>query len=148
MKRAILARQALVHGVAVIAFAAACGIANAGAPTDRRAVELTFLKSQPGKREQLKDFIVLNWFASDKIAKEQGLMSAFTVMDTGTDEGPWNVLVSVTYMDDTGYAGIAEAFEKIRRAHTTVRVDGMTLRELGSIVESKRLFENPAHATR
>lgn len=109
---------------------------------------MTFLKSNPGEREQLKTFIVLNWFAMDKIAKEQSLMSAFTVMDTGTDEGPWNVLVSVTYPNEKGYEGITEAFEKIRRAHVTVRVGGKGLRELGSIVESKRVFENPAHATR
>jgi hypothetical protein len=50
-------------------------------------------------------------------------------------------------MNEKGYEGIAEAFEKIRRAHTTVRVGGKALRELGSIVESKRMFENPAHAT-
>jgi hypothetical protein len=75
-------------------------------------------------------------------------MSAFTVMDTGTDEGPWNVLVSVTYMDEQGYPGIEEAFEKIRSAHTTVLVDGKGLRELGSIVDSKRLFEDPAHASK
>lgn len=75
-------------------------------------------------------------------------MSAFTVMDTGTDEGPWNVLVSVTYTNEKGYDGIVEPFEKIRRAHTTVRVDGKVLRDLGSIVESKRMFENPAHASR
>ena len=105
------------------------------------------MKSNPGEREQLKSFIVLNWFAMDKVAKEQGLMSAFTVMDTGTDEGPWNVLVSVTYMNEKGYEGITEAFERIRRAHTTVRVGGKTLRDLGAIVDSKRVFENPAHAT-
>lgn len=122
--------------------------AHAATPQSSRAVELTFLKSKPGQREQLKTFIVMNWFAMDKIAKDQGLMSGFTVMDTGTDDGPWNVLVSVTYMDDKGYQGIAEPFEKIRRAHTTVLVDGKSLRDLGSIVDSKRLFENPAHAAR
>jgi hypothetical protein len=68
-------------------------------------------------------------------------------MDTGTDEGSWNVLVSVTYMNEKGYEGISEPFEKIRRAHTTLRVEGKGLRDLGSIVESKRMFENPAHAT-
>lgn len=130
------------------ALALVATIGSAASSTDRRAVELTFLKSNPGQREQLKSFIVLNWFAMDKIAKEQGLMSAFTVMDTGTDEGPWNVLVSVTYTNEKGYDGIVEPFEKIRRAHTTVRVDGKVLRDLGSIVESKRMFENPAHASR
>ena len=126
------------------------GTAQAGAATPQgsRAVQLTFLKSNPGQREQLKRFIVLNWFAMDKIAKDQSLMSAFTVMDTGTDEGAWNVLVSVTYTNEKGYAGVAEQFEKIRKAHTTVLVEGKNLRELGSIVDSKQLLEDPAHATR
>ena len=134
------------------ALAAAVGLAGAGRAQlpaqGPRAVELTFLKSKPGQRGQLKRFIVLNWFAMDQIAKDQGLMSAFTVLDTGTDQGPWNVLVSTTYMDERGYPGIEEAFEKIRRAHTTVLVDGKGLRELGSIVDSKRLFEDPAHASK
>ena len=115
--------------------------------TERRAVELTFLKSNPGQREQLKSFIVQNWFVMDKIAQNQGLMRAFTVMDSGTDEGPWNVIVAVTYPNDKGYDGIVEAFDKIRRAHTVVRIEGKTLRELGSIIETKRMFESPAHNT-
>jgi hypothetical protein len=147
MKTTTVPRRFLARALAVLVLSISVGTAIASSTTDRRAVELTFLKSNPGEREQLKSFIVLNWFAMDRIAKEQGLMSAFTVMDTGTDEGPWNVLVSVTYMNEKGYEGIAEAFEKIRRAHTTVRVGGKALRELGSIVESKRVFENPAHAT-
>lgn len=137
----------LVLALFFAAMVLALAPSSAATPSERRAVELTFLKSNPGQREQLKSFIVLNWFAMDKIAMEQGLMSAFTVMDTGTDEGPWNVLVSVTYMNEKGYDGISEAFETIRRAHTTVRVEGKVLRELGTIVDSKRLFENPAHAT-
>jgi hypothetical protein len=105
------------------------------------------LKAAPGERENLKRFIVLNWFAMDAIAKQQGLMQAYTVLDSGSDDGPWNLLVSVTYMDAKGYEGIAEAFEKIRRAHQTVPVDGKTLRDLGRIVESKRVFESPERAS-
>lgn len=116
------------------------------AAAEKRAVELTFLKANPGQREQLKSFIVANWFAMDQVAKEQGLMAAYTVLDSGTDEGAWNVLVSVTYMNELGYDGIAEAFGRIRKAHTTVLIEGKTLRQLGTIVDSKRLFENPAHA--
>jgi hypothetical protein len=117
-------------------------------PAERRAVELTFLKSTSGNRENLKSYIVQNWFEMDKIAKAQGLMSAFTVMDTGSDDGAWNVLVCVTYMNERGYEGIAEAFEKIRRGHKVVRVNGKALRELGSIVESKKLYEHPVHASK
>jgi hypothetical protein len=147
MNNQVTLRRRLLKCSAAVVVALLSTVTSASTPTDRRAVELTFLKSNPGERELLKTFIVLNWFAMDKIAKEQGLMSAFTVMDTGTDEGAWNVLVSVTYMNDKGYEGIAEAFEKIRRAHATVRVGGKGLRDLGTIVESKRMFENPAHAT-
>lgn len=102
MNTTISARRVLAQALAVIVLALATGMVAASS-LDRRAVELTFLKSNPGEREQLKTFIVLNWFAMDKIAKEQSLMSAFTVMDTGTDEGPWNVLVSVTYTNEKGY---------------------------------------------
>jgi hypothetical protein len=147
MKPTLNPRRSFLLRLCAAALACFAGISFASTPTDRRAVELTFLKSAAGQRELLKSFIVLNWFAMDKVAKEQGLMSAFTVMDTGTDEGSWNILVSVTYMNEKGYEGIAESFEKIRRAHTVVRVDGKVLRDLGAIVESKRVFENPAHAT-
>ena len=118
------------------------------APGSLRAVELTFLKSASGERERLKRYIVDNWFAMDAIAKAQGLMDAFTVWDTGSDEGPWNLLVSVTYRDSRGYAGITEAFEAIRRAHTEVRIDGKSLRDLGRIVDSRLVLEDPAHETR
>lgn len=132
--------------------AAAGGLwAWAGTPslaqaTKRRAVELTFLKAEPGHREHLKTYIVLNWFAMDQVARQQGLMDAFTVMDTGTDDGPWNVLVAVTYRDERGYEGIAAAFERIRQAHRTVPVEGKTLRELGRIVDSKKLYEDTAQS--
>jgi ABC-type transport system substrate-binding protein len=120
----------------------------AAAPGSLRAVELTFLKSADGERERLKRYIVDNWFAMDRIAKAQGLMDAFTVWDSGSDEGPWNLLVSVTYRDARGYAGIAEAFEAIRRTHTEVRIDGKSLRDLGRIVDSRLVLEDPAHETR
>jgi len=118
------------------------------APGSLRAVELTFLKSASGERERLKRYIVDNWFAMDRIAKAQGLMDAFTVWDSGNDEGPWDLLVSVTYRDARGYAGIAEAFEAIRRTHTEVRIDGKSLRDLGRIVDSRLVLEDPAHETR
>jgi hypothetical protein len=121
---------------------------DATTSTTQRAVELTFLKSKPGQREALKRFIVQNWFAMDKIAKQQGLMHAYTVMDTGTDDGAWNIVVSVTYQNDKGYDGIKDAFEKIRSGHQTILVDGKTLTDLGAVVDSKRLFEDRAHASR
>jgi hypothetical protein len=108
---------------------------------NRRAVEHTFLQANPGERENLTKFIVTNWFAMDKSAKAQGLIDNYRIFDTGTDEGPWNVLVVVTYRDEKGYDGIAEAFEKIRKQHKVVPASGKLLPQLGRIVDSKRLFE-------
>jgi hypothetical protein len=130
---------------ATLVLAAVLADANP-APAGTRAVELTFLKSQPGQRENLKRFIVLNWFAMDRIAREQGLLHAYTVMDTGSDDGAWNVVVSTTYLDARGYSGIAQAFEKIRESHRTVLVDGKALEALGSVVDSIQLLEDPADA--
>jgi hypothetical protein len=77
----------------------------------------------------------------DKIAKAQGLIDSYRIFDTGTEEGPWNVLVVVTYRNEKGYEGIAEAFEKIRKQHKVVPASGKLLPQLGRIVDSKRLFE-------
>jgi quercetin dioxygenase-like cupin family protein len=116
-------------------------VLSAAAQPARRAVELTFLKSWPGERERLRQFIERNWFAMDRIAQSRGLMTAYSVVETGSDEGPWNVVVSVTYPNERGYDGIASDFEEIRRAHVTVLIDGKGLRELGSIVETRRTYE-------
>lgn len=113
-----------------------------------RAVELTFLKSQPRQRANLKRFIVRNWFAMDRIARELGLLHAYTVMDTGSDDGPWNVVVATTYRNARGYSGIAKAFEKICESHRTVLVDGKALQALGSVVEAVQLLEDPSDASR
>lgn len=120
---------------------AAAEAAPASVASARRvAVELTFLKSLPGERDRLVRFIEANWFEMDSIAAERGLMGEYRVLETGTDEGPWNVLVEVTYRDERGYAGIAPAFEEIRAAHQTVLIDGKGLRALGTIVESRQTF--------
>lgn len=158
-RRALLGGTAALLSAAVLplhagaaappdASAGPAGPAGGGAPdravagaVRRRAVELTFLKSRPGDRERLRQFIVLNWFAMDAIAKARGLMSAYTVLDSGADDGEWNVLVVVTYPDERGYEGIAPQFEAIRREHRTVPVDGRGLRDLGAIVGSKRVYE-------
>jgi hypothetical protein len=116
--------------------------AATAAATPRVAVELTFILAKPGERKRAVEYIERNWFAMDAIAKTQGLMDDYRVMDTGSDEGPWNVLVEVTYRDARGYEGVREAFEKIRAAHREVLIDGKRLRDLGQIVESKKTFSS------
>jgi hypothetical protein len=107
----------------------------------RRAVELTFLRALPGERQRLLRFIVANWFEMDRVAKLQGLIDDYRLLDSATDDADWHALVVVSYHDDRGYDGIAEAFERIQRAHTPVRIDGKGLRELGTIVLSRKTLE-------
>jgi hypothetical protein len=104
------------------------------------SVELTFLKATDGNTESLCRFITQNWFEMDKIAVEKGLMTEYRLLrSTGTDPD-WDVLVVVGYPNVDGYSGIALEFEAIRAAHTTVSVNGKTLRQLGAIVSSRRLL--------
>jgi hypothetical protein len=103
------------------------------------SVELTFLKATDGNTASLCRFITQNWFEMDKIAVERGLMTEYRLLrSTGTDPD-WDVLVVVGYPNVDGYSGIALEFEAIRAAHTTVPVNGKTLRQLGAIVSSRRL---------
>lgn len=112
---------------------------------DRVAVELTFLKANPGERGNLVRFIERNWFEMDRIAVEQGLMRDYRLLDTGDEDGAWNVLVEVTYADARGYDGVREAFERIRSAHRPVAVDGRErLGDFGTIVESRKTYTRAA----
>jgi hypothetical protein len=142
---AAIAAVAILLATASTARASEPAGASVAAPTAakaKRAVEYTYLKSLPGERENLKRFITANWFAMDAIAVSQGLMVSYQLLDTGNDDGPWNVVVAVTYPNSLGYSSIAPQFEKIRRAHQTVLIDGKGMRDLGKVIETRPLFED------
>jgi hypothetical protein len=106
-----------------------------------RAVEWTFLKSNPGDRDRLRQFIILNWFALDARAKAEGLMLSYRVLDSGDDADPWNLAVEVIYPDARGSDAIMTRFNQLRAEHTKVLIDGKDLKDLGRIVGSRRVFE-------
>ncbi len=102
--------------------------------------ELTFLKAIDGDTVSLCRFITQNWFEMDKIAVERGLMTEYRLLRSTGADPDWDVLVIVGYPNVDGYSGITLEFEAIRAAHTTVPVNGKTLRQLGVIVSSRRLL--------
>ena len=104
-------------------------------------VERTLLKSNPGERDTLARFIVANWFAMDALAVSQGLFTSYRLLENPEAEGSWDFVVEVGYPTAEGYDDPATrtGFEAIRAAHTTVLIDGKSLRELGRIVGSERL---------
>jgi hypothetical protein len=116
--------------------------------TPARVVTLTYLKSQPGRLAQLERFIRANWFAMDAVAVQQGLFADYGWLDSGTDDGPWNAIVMVTYNDDKGFAGIQDRWAGIKAAHKEVRPDDLPFRDLGRVLETLNLFERAPFASR
>jgi hypothetical protein len=117
------------------------GHAAEAASMPARAVTVTFLQSQPGKLRELERFVRANWFAMDEIAVQQGLFVSYEWLDLGDDSSPWNALVIVTYNDEKGFDGIAQRWAPIKAAHEEVRPDGLGMKELGRVLETKILSE-------
>jgi hypothetical protein len=134
----------LVFIVCIIAAATGTGCQMSAtrevATTPPAAVEWTFLKAKPGKRDALRAFIIANWFAMDERAVREGLMRSYRLLDSKSDDGPWDLAVEVEYFDERGYEGIKERFDAIRAEHVVQPIDGNVLRELGAVVGSRRLY--------
>jgi hypothetical protein len=105
------------------------------------SVAWTRLKARPGERANLANFIIANWFAMDRKAAEQGLITSYRLVSSIDPGGSWDLLVEVGYPTLAGFDHPAtrEAFEAIRAAHTTIPIKGKTLSELGTIVGTERL---------
>ncbi len=114
-----------------------------------RAVEMTYIQAKPGKREQMKRYLIENWFVLDEAAVKQGLMHSYRLLDTGedakadakSDAKTWNIIVISSYRDEKGYEAIKSEFEAIRKTHRKVLIDGLDFRDLGQVVNSHQLWE-------
>ena len=106
-----------------------------------QAVEMTYLKANPQMRLVLARFIEANWFSMDAKAVKAGLMQEFEMLTNADPTADWDLLVKVTYFDSRGYEGIKDQFNVIRDEHDTVLIDGKSLKELGTIVRSEKVFK-------
>ncbi|MBX9729846.1 MAG: hypothetical protein K2X59_00825 [Sphingomonas sp.] len=100
-------------------------------------VTQTYLRAAPGKRAALIAYIEHNWFAMDRIGIEQGLFTSYALLERADDsQADWDVIVAVGYPTAKGHdaPGVADAFKAIRAAHREIKVDGLGLAELGTIV--------------
>ena len=102
---------------------------------------LTYIKSNPLQKEKVKEFLEKNWFAMDSIAVAQGLISKYELIENRADEtdtvSEWDFIVAVEYFTTGTYADIAEKFEKIRKSHTTIPINGFVLKDMAKIVKSE-----------
>lgn len=131
---------AMLMAAATPASAAARPVESTEAPATV-AVEHTYLKAQPGERDNLIRFIEQNWFVMDAIGLRQGLFTHYALYRAADDKGDWDVLVVVGYPTPLGYdaPGTAESFDAIRSATRRRLVDGKDFSQLGKIIESRRL---------
>ncbi len=129
------------------AWAAGAADVRARETAAARVVTVTYLKSQPGRLPQLERFVRANWFAMDAVAVQQGLFVDYVWLDRGTDDGPWNAIVKVTYNDEKGFAGIQDRWAPIKAAHKEVRPDDLGFRDLGRVLETVDLYERAPFAS-
>lgn len=97
----------------------------------------TYLRAAPGKRAALIAYIKQNWFAMDRAGIDKGLFTSYSLLERADDsDADWDVIVAVGYPTAQGHdaPGVADAFKAIRAAHREIKIDGLGLAELGTIV--------------
>ena len=104
----------------------------------------TYVKAKESYKNELKATIIKNWFVMDSIAQLQGLIKDYELIENiGKSESTdWDFIVAVEYFTKGNYVDIAEEFEKIRQAHKTVKINGLTFNEVGQVVKSELVKKN------
>jgi hypothetical protein len=132
----VIARRGLLSALAIGLPAAALAAPAPGVAVE----EWTFLKASAPDPAALLRFLSANWLAMDRIAVAQGLFAHARLLRAApADAATWDVVMQVAYTTPAGYAGVRNAFEAIRAAHTPVQPDGQPLAALGRIVDSRSL---------
>ncbi|NBW36333.1 MAG: hypothetical protein EBR30_15205 [Cytophagia bacterium] len=105
----------------------------------------TYLKANPGEHSNVKAFLERNWLAMDSIAVVQGLINKYELIENiegqHNPNTKWNFIVAVEYFTRNTYTDIADKFELIRKQHQTIKIEGKTLKELGSILKSETVIK-------
>jgi hypothetical protein len=77
----------------------------------------------------------------DSIAVTRGLINKYELIENVVDDSnpvsEWDFIVAVEYFTKGTYSDIADKFEVIRKSHTTIKVDGLVLKDIGKIVRSE-----------
>jgi len=104
----------------------------------------TYLKATSGQKDNLKEFLKKNWFAMDSIAVRQGLFNDYELIENINKEDSltWDFIVAVEYFTSGTYADVAEKWQVISKAHQTVKVNGLSFKDLGKIVKSETIKKN------
>jgi hypothetical protein len=106
----------------------------------------TYLKAKPGERDNLKQFLIKNWFAMDSIAVQQGLFNAYQLFENqAQDSTQWDFTVVVTYPTPKGFEAIADRWPEVTKLHKKVLINGKDFKDLGRVtgsVSSREAFRS------
>ncbi len=102
----------------------------------------TYLKAKEGESENLRKYLVSNWFAMDSIAVQKGLFNDYKLFQNTKPNAQteWDFIVGVEYITKGTYSDIQEEWTDIRKNHKQVMIDGKGLKELGNIIKSEELI--------
>ena len=80
----------------------------------------------------------------DSIAVRQGLFNDYELIENINKEDSltWDFIVAVEYFTSGTYADVAEKWQVISKAHQTVKVNGLSFKDLGKIVKSETIKKN------
>lgn len=103
----------------------------------------TYLKAKQNEKQNLKTFLVKNWFAMDSIAVSQGLFNDYKLIENTSSEvsNEWDYIVAVEYFTAGTYSDIEKEWQEIRKNHETVLINGKGMKDLGTYVKSEIVIE-------
>lgn len=105
----------------------------------------TYIKAKEDQRNNLKQFLIKNWFKMDSIAVQRGLFNDYKLLEnsSASSEIEWDYIVAVEYYTKGTYSDIQDEWMEIRSNHQTVKIDGYSFPELGAVVKSENLIDAP-----
>lgn len=101
----------------------------------------TYLKANEGRRYELKQYVVKNWFIMDSIAVKKGLFKDYELIENldKTSKAEWDYIVAVEYYTNGTYSDVSEGFEEIRKSHEIININGLTFQETGRVIKSETI---------
>ena len=99
----------------------------------------TYIKAKEGRKSDLKEILIKNWFAMDSMAVVQGLIHDYELIEntSSNESSDWDYIVAVEYYTKNTYADISAQFETIRNEHETIKVNGLLFPDAGKVIKSE-----------
>lgn len=104
----------------------------------------TYLKAKANQKQNLKEFLIKNWFVMDSIAVSKGLFNDYKLLENTNNQPSteWDFIVAVEYFTAGTYSDIQEDWLEIKKNHKTRLINGKSMQDLGVFVKSEVLTDS------